>query len=167
MSTIFLTLHIMILSLTSNSQKENLKTISKNGMTVSWYYEMDKIYFEMIAPTQGWVTIGFNTRADTEGAYLLMGCVTDGKAKVVEHYTISAGNYKPITTLGGNAAVQVIDGIQTSEGTRLKFSVLTKAASQFQRDLDHGISYTIILAYSQEDDFQHHSIMRTSLRITL
>ena len=76
-------------------------------MTVTWNYQDQRIHFEMSAPTKGWLTIGFNTSTSMTGAYLLMGRYVDDKAELVEHYTISSGNYKPISANLSASNVQI------------------------------------------------------------
>ena len=151
----------------ANAQNTYPKTVSKNNIKISWHFEKDRIYFEMSAPTDGWVTIGFNTTAGTKGAYLLMGNIVDSKASVVEHYTLSPGNYKTIESLGEVPQVSDVSGSEISSYTRLKFSLPLKSTSDYQKDLMVGTEYTMIIAYSREDDFQHHSTMRTAIDISL
>lgn len=153
--------------LACNRPEPGLKTVSKNGLTVTWKYVEDRIYFDMQAPTDGWVAIGFNTGSGMTGAYLLMGRVTKGKAEVVEHYTTSPGNYKPITVHGAEAQVADVSGIEKGKNSQLSFSLPVNAMSKYQRDLSPGSNYTCILAFSRDDDFQHHSMMRTSAEVEL
>lgn len=141
--------------------------IERNGMTVNWSYSKDRIHFEMAAPTKGWVTIGFNTLSSISKAYLLMGNIVDGKAQIVEHYVISPGNYKPIDQLGPPAMVSDVTGTQTAYLTTLKFSLPVAAIDHYRKDLAKGSPYHLIMAFSMEDDFQHHSIMRTAINIIL
>lgn len=42
----------------SKAQNEDMKEVSIRNMNVKWHYENNRIYFEMSAPTDGWVTIG-------------------------------------------------------------------------------------------------------------
>lgn len=149
------------------AQKNEVKTVSRNNMNVSWHFEDGRVFLEMEAPTQGWITIGFNTHSGIENAYLLMGNVVSGKANVVEHYTLSPGNYKSIASLGAIIQVSDVEGLQTSDKTILKFSLPVKANSKFQKELSEGKFYHLSLAYSREDNFQHHSIMRTSVQVKL
>lgn len=162
-----LTILIMAVSMGSPAQDDSAKTISKNKMKISWQYKNDRIFFEMSAPTKGWVTIGINTTSSTKGAYLLMGNVEEGKPNVVEHYTLNPGNYKTISSLGETSQVKDVIGDENSMRTILKFSLPIEAESKYQKDLSEGSKYTMIIAYSQEDDFQHHSMMRTSVNVTL
>lgn len=138
-----------------------------NEMKVDWHFIDDRIYFEMIAPTDGWVTIGFNNKAGTTGAYLLMGNIIEGQVNLVEHYTKSPGNYLPISELGAKPQVENVNGVEGYNQTTIKFSLPIKSMNKYQKDLSKGTEYIMIIAYSQEDDFQHHSIMRTSVNIRL
>ena len=158
---------MMIINMGCNAQINGDKEISKNKMNVSWRFEKGRIFFEMDAPTDGWVTVGFNTQSGTTGAYLLMGNIVNGKVNVVEHYTKSPGDYSPITELGAKSQVENIGGIEKSNHTLIKFSLPIKALSKYQKELSEGSEYTMIIAYSREDDFQHHSMMRTSTNVKL
>ena len=100
-------LMLCLLLISCQAQKRNMKTISKNKMTVKWHHENEHVYFEMSAPTTGWVTIGFNTNSSLVGSTLLMGNVINGKTSVLEHYTIDLGNYKPIEKLGATSEMDV------------------------------------------------------------
>ncbi len=150
-----------------DNKPDQMKTITKNNMTVSWGYKNKRIHFTMQAPTEGWVAIGFNTTENITGTYLLMGNVTAGVPDVVEYYTVSPGNYQPVTTLGGKAGVDNVTGEEHNGKTSLKFSLPLRSKTGYGRTLTEGTSYAMLLAYSLEDDFQHHSIMRTSIKIEL
>lgn len=149
------------------AQEQKEKVVFKNKMQVSWQYQKNRIFFEMSAPTDGWVTIGFNTTKNMTGAYLLMGRVKNTKAEIVEHFTISQGNYKPVQSLGAQIQVDDVEGIQKEKNTLLSFSLPVEANSEYQKNLSEGNKYVMILAYSLADDFQHHSIMRTSINVKL
>ena len=151
----------------SNPKVVNQKEVHKNGMVVRWHYQGNRILIEMSAPTNGWVTVGFNDQDRIKGAYLLMGRVLNKQAEVVEHYTIAPGNYHHIEALGVKPAVQQVFSEQKDGKTTLKFSLPIEAASKYQKSLKAGQSYIMILAYSSDTDFQHHSRMRTSLKVTL
>ncbi len=145
----------------------NMKTIQKNGMTVHWKYTNDRVYFEMKAPTKGWVAIGFNETEHITGNYLLMGNVINNRANVVEHITLGPGSYQSFATLKKETSVKDIKGIEDREGTTLQFSVPITSNNPYTKDLSERKRYVLLLAYSQEDDFQHHSMMRTLISIQL
>lgn len=157
---------LIIITLASIMMQEP-KQVSRNNMEVSWKYDAQRIWIEMSAPTDGWIAIGFNESKEISGNYLLMGRVRDGRAELVEHSTLSAGNYKPITQLGGSIQVQDVGGEENENRTRIKFSLPLKAIDAYRKDLAHGHEYVLLMAFSREDDFQHHSMMRTAVEINL
>lgn len=147
--------------------QDDMKEISKNKMTVKWKIDQEFIHFDMEAPTDGWVAIGFNETASLAGTYLLMGRIRNGKAEIVEHYTNQPGSYKPIAAYGITNQVLSITGNEIGSNTRLRFTIPISAASKYHKDLLPDTNWSMLIAYSVADDFQHHSIMRTSVNIKL
>lgn len=141
--------------------------ISKSGMELQWSYIQDQIHFKIKAPSDGWLAIGFNPNEGITDSYLLMARVIDGRVEVVEHYTLSPGNYKSLEKLGGQSLVQNQKGWEKESSTEVEFSIPINAQTKYRYDLSPGKEYKLILAYSREDDFKHHSMMRTSTNIKL
>lgn len=158
---------VALLTTTQVKSQESMKEVQKNNMTVRWKMGKEHIYFEMEAPTDGWVTIGFNETTSLAGTYLLMGRIRNGKAEVVEHYTKSPGSYKPITNYGIPSQTIGVLGTEKGNATSLKFSIPIKKASKYHKQLAPDTNWVLLMAYSLDDDFQHHSIMRTSVEIKL
>ncbi len=158
---------IILLLFSQCYSQTKMKTITKNGMTVSWEFKSNRIYFEMVAPTDGWVAIGFNNSESTTGNYLIMGKVENGKVTVEEHYTSSPGNYQTFAKLLVDSSVDNVEGLEINNKTTVKFSLPTISTNKYAKDLKEKNEYILLIAFSQEDDFQHHSIMRTSSKINL
>ena len=96
-----------------------------------------------------------------------MGRLKNGIPEVVEHFTSSAGNYQPIENYGVPSQEKNVLGSESRDSTILSFSISTEALSKYHKNLKENSSWSMIMAYSLEDDFQHHSIMRTSVQIKL
>ena len=143
------------------------KSVTAQGMTVTWQQVDGGWAITMTAPTQGWVAIGFNESEQLTGTYLIMGAVENGQAKVVEHRTLAPGDYRPITELGGRVSVSQVQGSENATGTQLGFWIPEQAADRLHKQLKPGSKWHLLLAYSAEDDFAHHSRMRTSIPIEL
>ena len=146
---------------------EPMHQFEERGMSVKLNQWNNHWQVEMSAPTTGWVTIGFNEGSALTGAWLLMGRVRNGIAEVIEHKTLKPGDYRPIAALGGTTSVAEVQGAESGTTTTLRFSIPVQAAGKHQKTLAKDTTYTLIMAYSREDDFQHHSTMRTSKSITL
>lgn len=148
-------------------QKGEAQSVVHADMAVEWIEVDGRMAFALVAPTYGWVTIGFDEDNSIEGAYLIMARVRNGKAEVVEHYTSSPGKYQSITELGGKAFVQDVEGREEDGETHVSFSLPIDKETEYQRALRVGQDFFLIVAYSREDDFQHHSTTRTSIQINL
>lgn len=161
------TLLLLLISVSSSAITQTMKTITKSEMEVSWQVVDDHLQIEMSAPTTGWVAIGFNTRAQLTGTSLFMGRVHQGKSEVVDFYVRAPGDYEPVTALGGTSVVQDVNGEEKESYTLVSFRIPLCPKSTFHQQLRKGETYHLLLAYSREDDFRHHSIMRTSVTIQL
>lgn len=49
----------------------------------------------------------------------------------------------------------------------MRFSIHHSVNDKFHHELNEGESFFVLLAYSNEDDFAHHSAMRTSIQLKL
>ncbi|KAA1241569.1 DOMON domain-containing protein [Aquimarina sp. RZ0] len=153
----------------ATAQENYSETIIKNKMTVHWYHKDGRIFIKTSTPATGWVAIGFNDTSDITDTYLLMGHNMNDTPMVVEYYTVNPRNYKPVTSFNIPYQTKNISGEENMGITLLKFSLPLQQISKYQKNLSNGkeYQYHMIMAYSPEDDFQHHSIMRTSVSIKL
>lgn len=163
--------YILILALSMSSSiinkgRKEVNCITKNSMEVCWTFSEDKIRFALKAPTTGWVGIGFNEQSELAGTYLLLARVANGKAEIVEHFVISPGDYISIESLGATPVAVLLSGVETSD-TEVTFAVPISPLHKYGKSLKEGMKYEMLIAFSREDDFQHHSTMRTSIEVTL
>ncbi len=166
MNTILIPLALFCISaVLQNEIAQVKKTIQKNGMLVTWFYSNDRIHFDLSAPTTGWITVGFNEREELSGAYLLITRIYGSHPQLVEHVVYAPGDYKPIEdTL---PAVADVEGNESSKQSWVHFSLPITSTSDHAKTLQKGQHVHMILAYSNSDDFQHHSVMRTAIRVRL
>ncbi len=162
-----LKLLLPLIAISCSYNRMTMKTITKNNMTVSWEIRSDTLYVEAFAPTEGWVAIGLNTDDQLQGTNLIMGCVIKGEVFIEDHYIRRPGDHLPIISLGGKDALQHRTGKEDALGTTIRFQLPLKAVDKFHLHLEACKAYYLLMAYSQEDDFNHHSMMRTSVKIIL
>ncbi len=149
------------------AQPSPMNQVEYQGMKVFWTFEGKDIRFQITAPTEGWVAIGFNTRDELKGTNLIMSQVVNDFPVLSDRYILVAGDHRQVQDLGGIAAATLVSGKETPMCTRIELVVPIKASDRFHHELLPGSSIHLLLAYSQEDDFDHHSLMRTSLKIQL
>ena len=163
--TLFITLIMFIPA--CQSQIPPMKKITKGDMTVAWKIENEHLYITMNAPTKGWVAIGLNTMEQLQGTNLIMAAIKEGMINLSDRYILAPGDHKSISDLGGTNATVLISGVENDAGTQVEFMLPLKASDKFHVELQPGRHYFLLLAYSQEDDFSHHSMMRTTVEIEL
>ena len=136
-------------------------------MKISWEHHKDRVTFTASAPDDGWVALGFNSKNDIVGSNLIMVGVKGTTATAQDFYVVSAGNPKPVGTLGSTSQVENAVGQDKNGITTISFSIPIKALDQYHQDLSKGRQLWLICAYSMEDEFDHHSRMRRHVQITL
>jgi hypothetical protein len=151
-----------------NSQAEkSFKSRTVNGMTFQWSFSKDNLHCKAIAPNKGWVAIGFNTVDGLSGTNLIMGAVEQDFVTIDDRFIVKPGTHKSITELGGSEALTLRAGEEVGDNTTISFTIPLSVNDKFHHDLQEGKEYYVLMAFSQEDDFQHHSIMRTTIKIKL
>jgi hypothetical protein len=148
-------------------QPEPPASVTRNGMTVSWVWESTAIEITLQAPASGWVAAGFNPAAGLSGTSLIMARVRGGRAEAADYYVLRPGNYQPVTAMGGKSAVSGVRGREENGSTSVTFRLEARPGGPFHHSLAPGQEVHLLMAYSLDDDFAHHSIMRTSVRIRL
>jgi DOMON domain len=148
-----------------NAQKP--KRLEVNGMTVDWHHKNDCVFFKISAPTEGWVTLGFNDKDDILHANLIFCRVQSGKVEVADHFVVEFGDHQPTEKLGGVSVVKDISGEEKDGKTTVSFSIPTQSLDKFHFNLEEGTQRWFICAFSAEDDFNHHSRMRAHRVVTL
>jgi hypothetical protein len=138
-----------------------------NGMTFRWRFDDEFLHCEATAPTRGWVAIGFNTTDQLSGTNLIMGAVEHEFVTIDDRYIIKPGDHKSISALGGSEALTQRAGKEENGHTTLSFSIPVSVNDKFHHDLHVGKEYYVLMAFSQEDNFLHHSIMRTTIKLKL
>lgn len=156
-----------LLGLSSSASPGSDNFFVIDGMQVEWEYEGDELTFKLHSPYQGWVALGFNTDNDFVSSNLVMGAVDDQGARVEEFYVVGYGNQQPVQALGGEAAVSTFLGMENAGGTSFHFAINTKIQDAYRYDLHEGSKIWLICAYSMQDDFGHHAIMRRHVQVTL
>lgn len=144
------------------------QTVLDKGMKVEWQHVDSSILFTITTPTSGWQAIGFNESQQLKATHLIMSRITeDIGIEVVEHFVESAGDYKPFSYYGIQQSATIIDGKEASGSTLISYKIPIMRRNSLSKDLNIGNTYILHYAYSLDDDFLHHSVYRSSIKIIL
>ncbi|MEP4533818.1 MAG: DOMON domain-containing protein [Cyclobacteriaceae bacterium] len=146
---------------------QEFKSVERNGAQVWWRHADGLIELQMSAPTKGWVAVAFNETDELKNAYLIMGAVTNGRLMVDEHYVFAPGDYRSFESIGFPVHLSDILGEESRSGTTIRFKLPADMMTRYTKLLSEGANFYLTMAFSREDDFRHHSMMRTSIKIKL
>jgi DOMON domain len=136
-------------------------------MTFQWRFSKDHLQCKATAPADGWVAIGFNIKNELSGTNLIMGAVEQDYVTIDDRFIVKPGDHQSIIDLGGSEALLQRSGKEENGITTISFSIPFSVNDKFHHNLYEGKEYYVLMAFSQEDDFQHHSTMRTTIKIKL
>ncbi len=149
-------------------RKKYTKKVVKRGMAFVWEFAGEWLHVRLTAPTQGWLAVGFNDRNQLANTNLIMGALyPSGKLLVQDRVIVRAGTHRAKVDLGLADRLAKRSGCPESGGTTIAFSIPTAATDEYSYDLLSGQKIHLLLAYSQERPFKHHSFMRTHLYLML
>lgn len=130
------------------------------GMEMTYQVTDDSISISLMAPTSGWVGIGFNTEDNIEGSDLLLFHVKDDQIHGKDMFVKGFGDPREDSSLQGHTSFRILGGSEAAQKTQVQFRIPLNSQDPF--DFKHTLSksFWLILAYSNHDEFDHHSRMR-------
>lgn len=128
------------------------------GMRLSWTVHQDSVELRLASPGNGWLAVGFNHEAQLAGARLIMARVRADVVEAEEHLADPPDHARV-----EGARVVVLGGRQHAAGSEVQLRIPLAG----RVPLKPGARLHVILAFSDSDDFQHHSRARTHVTITL
>lgn len=148
-------------------QCDSWKKVERNGMVFEWIIEGKNLRCKILAPTTGWVAIGFNTHSGLAGTNLIMGAVEQEFYRIDDRYIVAPGNHKSMIQMGVEDQIILKNGKEWQGKTAIEFIIPLQSKDKYHLQLNEGSEYHLLMAFSAEDDFDHHSMMRTSTKIKL
>ncbi|WP_299535771.1 DOMON domain-containing protein [Ulvibacterium sp.] len=143
------------------------QTITVSGISFTYALTPTDLECTVTAPTQGWVGVGFNEKNTIVGSDLLLFHVVDGKTTSTDMYVKGLGNPIKDSHLGGQNSIQVLHGKEEGHSTTIRFSIPLNSGDPNDFIHEIGKEFWLILAYSVEDDFEHHSRVRKHIPFRL
>ena len=118
----------------------------------------DELEVELRAPTRGWVVVGFNDHDGLQGARLFFARVVGDQVHAEAHVTDLSS--PPPHHRRAPGEIAVVHGSERDQGTTVRIRIPKRLHRA-------GPQPWLVLAYSDSDDFSHHSRRREHVRIRL
>lgn len=96
--------------------------------------------------TTGWVAVGFNPTTVMRNANIIIAYVSGGNTMIRDDWGTSNTSHASDLALGGTSDVTLVNGVESAGQTIVQFTIPLQTADQYDRPLQIGSTYTVILA---------------------
>ena len=142
--------------------------VTADGITFKWMTDDEFLYAMVTAPTTGWVSAGFDPTNQMADANIIIGYVeSNGTINIRDDFGDSPYSHSSDISLGGTDDVTNISGSEEYGITELNFTIPLSSGDNYDRILEEGNTYSVILAYGVSDDFESLHTVRTTVNIEL
>lgn len=143
------------------------KAVEAAGVMLNWEISGDTLCGWLTSPGKGWVAVGFNSKNELKGANLLMFAVSARGLEMEDRYIVAPGEHHADRELGGEMNITFAEAESHGKGDKVFFKIPLDSGDPYDHSLREGMMVWVILAWSREDDFGHHSAAREHVQITL
>jgi hypothetical protein len=155
-------------SLIDNITFAQYEEVVVDGITMQWRTSDEFLYVNLMAPTSGWVAVGFDPVNAMQNADIIIGYVdSSGEVNIRDDFGTSPGSHAADTSLGGTDNVMDQYGTDDGSMTMLHFKIPLNSGDEYDKVLVPGNTYEVILAYGSADNFTAFHTMATSTEIEL
>jgi hypothetical protein len=148
------------------------REVSAAGVRLRWQVLTDRtgeandLHACVEAATTGWIAVGFSPRAELAGTRLVMVRVVGGHAHAEMHIAEPPQHHHR-RRADGTEWVREVTGQQANGVTQVCFTIPLRTDAVGDTALHPGQAVHMVLAWSHEPDFNHHSAQRESLTTNL
>jgi hypothetical protein len=147
---------------------EGYNAVTVDGITLQWKVEDQNLRVQVAAATTGWISVGFDPTSRMKDANIIIGYVESGQVFLRDDFGVSGSAHKADESLGGTSDISDAQGNEKDGQTILSFVIALDSEDPYDRALEAGKSYKIILAVGTKDDFgSYHGTKRTSVTVEL
>ena len=139
-------------------------------VTLYWVNDGEYLYAAVVGQTSGWVACGFDPETKMQGANFVFGYVAGGQTTIEDMFgirPIGPGSHPPDVQLGGKNDVLEFGGREEGGVTVIEFKMPLDSGDPYDKRLQPGSSYKVILAIGSKDDLQSYHSARDYAEISI
>lgn len=146
---------------------DGFKQIELEGSEVRWKVDGRNVRFEISAPTEGWVAVGFEPSRYMQDANIIIGYVRNGELFISDQFGTSSFAHRRDTEIGGRNDISNPAGSESGGRTAIEFTIPLDSGDDFDQPLVEGEVITMILAYARdaEDNFETKHANRGAIQV--
>jgi len=138
----------------ADSGEKQYRKVTAEGITFAWRVEGGNLSCIVSAPTDGWVSVGFDPTKMMKDANIIIGYVEDGVVHVEDHFGTANKRHRADTDIDGTRDILDQTGKETGDITEIAFTIPLNSGDEKDRILVPGKKYNVILAYGSRDNYK-------------
>ena len=144
-------------------------SVNSAGITFRWKVDGSLLRINVVAPTRGWVGVGFAPSVRMQDANIILGYVIGEKAYMSDEFGSWPTLHRPDVYANGTNNVIDAVGREYQGSTEISFAIPLDSGDPRDRPLIPGRSYTVLLAYGPDtaDEFTTHHATRTRICVVI
>lgn len=158
---------ILILTVTQAAFSSEFKEVEDTEINFKWAVEGENLHIILSAPTEGWISVGFNPSKVMKDADFKLAYVQESNTVIEDHFGTGLFGHKNDSSIGGTSDFVLINGSEINGMTTVEFMMPLNSGDEFDSLLQEGDEVKVLLAYSTRDDFARKHKKRTSIIIEL
>jgi hypothetical protein len=128
------------------------QTVTAGEMVFQGAVEGKNLRVRIFAPTSGWIAVGFDPDYMMKGANFILGYAENGQAVIEDQFGVASFRHQRDVDLGGKDDVSEKAAAVLPGGTEISFTIPLDSGDPYDKKLEAGKTYTIILAYGNTTD---------------
>ena len=143
------------------------QTLKVGDMVFQSAVEGKNLKVKIFAPTSGWIAVGFDPTSMMKGGNFIIGYAEGDHAVLQDQFGVSSFRHKPDVELGGKDDILEKSAIILASGTELRFTIPLDSGDPYDKKLEAGKTYPIILAYGKTTDLAKRHAKKYSADLKL
>jgi len=141
---------------------------SSTGLILYWHNDKSNLYIGLQSKNNGWASIGFDPEKAMQGANLILVAMDGDNPIIRDDYGDGMFSHTPDEELGGNTDIISYAGKKNDSGYTFEFAIPMDSGDDFDKKLESGQQYTVILAvHASSIDFDLRHTSKSSTVILL
>jgi hypothetical protein len=125
------------------------------------------LHVKLMAPTTGWVAVGFAPTNIMKDANLILGYMKSDTAYISDEFGVALTSHSPDTKLGGSDDISELSGMESEDLTEIHFAIPLNSGDRYDKVLEPGKRYKLIFAMGGADNFTTKHTRVASMMLTL
>lgn len=140
----------------------------ETGIVMYWFNDSRNLYLCLESQSAGWTAIGFDPGFVKKGANIILFAMDSENVIVRDDYGVSSYSHSSDQDLGGSFDIIQYAGKKVGSGATFEFVLPLKSGDEFDKFLEPGNTYKVILAINSIDiNFTVKHTNASSTTITL